>query len=135
MKNIEKKLIVILGQTASGKTNLSLALAKKFGGEIVSADSRQVYKGLNVGSGKIIKNTGHPLPTQFLYSREYKNNILQLGIKKSPDELKILIRKRLQKRIKSIIAEVKKLRKSCLYFNRLEEFRLEYRFVAQYLQN
>ena len=50
------KLIVILGPTASGKTDLSIKLAKKFKGEIVSADSRQVYKGLNIGSGKITKS-------------------------------------------------------------------------------
>jgi len=52
MKN---KLIVILGPTASGKTCLSIKLAKKFNGEVVSADSRQVYKGMNIGSGKITK--------------------------------------------------------------------------------
>ena len=50
MKN---KLIVILGPTASGKTDLSVKLAKKYNGEVVSADSRQVYKGLDIGSGKI----------------------------------------------------------------------------------
>ena len=50
-----KKLIVILGPTASGKTDLSIILAKKLNGEIVSADSRQVYRGLDVGSGKITK--------------------------------------------------------------------------------
>lgn len=46
------KLLVICGPTASGKTNLALSLAKKFNGEIVSADSRQVFKGLNIGTGK-----------------------------------------------------------------------------------
>jgi len=50
-----KKLIVILGPTSSGKTGLSIKLAKKFKGEVVSADSRQVYKGMDVGSGKITK--------------------------------------------------------------------------------
>ena len=50
-----KKLIVILGPTASGKTQLALKLAKKFNGEIVSADSRQVYKGLDIGTAKIKK--------------------------------------------------------------------------------
>lgn len=50
-----QKLIVILGPTASGKTQLALKLAKKFNGEIVSADSRQVYKGLNIGTAKIKK--------------------------------------------------------------------------------
>lgn len=46
------KLVVILGPTASGKTSLSLKLAKKFDGEIVSADSRAIYKKLDIGSAK-----------------------------------------------------------------------------------
>ncbi len=46
------KLLVICGPTATGKTNLAISLAKKNNGEIVSADSRQVYKGLNIGTGK-----------------------------------------------------------------------------------
>ncbi|MFH1207909.1 MAG: tRNA (adenosine(37)-N6)-dimethylallyltransferase MiaA [Patescibacteria group bacterium] len=45
-------LIAIVGPNASGKTSLSIALAKKFKGEIVSADSRQVYRGLDIGTGK-----------------------------------------------------------------------------------
>jgi len=55
MQTMRKKLIVILGPTATGKTDLSIKLAKKFNGEIVSADSRQVYKGMNIGTGKITK--------------------------------------------------------------------------------
>ncbi|KKR11654.1 MAG: tRNA dimethylallyltransferase [Candidatus Woesebacteria bacterium GW2011_GWA1_39_21] len=47
-----KKLLIIVGPTASGKTDLSLRLAKKYHGEIVSADSRQVYKGMDIGTGK-----------------------------------------------------------------------------------
>ena len=47
------KLVVILGTNASGKSDLGLRLARHFGGEIVSADSRQVYRGLDLGSGKI----------------------------------------------------------------------------------
>lgn len=46
-------LIVILGPTASGKSALGIALAQHFGGEIVSADSRQVYRGLDIGSAKV----------------------------------------------------------------------------------
>jgi len=46
------KLIVILGPTASGKTDLALKLAKIFKGEIVSADSRQIYKEMNIGTAK-----------------------------------------------------------------------------------
>ena len=45
-------LIVILGPTASGKTHLAAQLAHRIGGEIISADSRQVYRGMNLGSGK-----------------------------------------------------------------------------------
>jgi tRNA dimethylallyltransferase len=48
-----QKLVVILGTNASGKSELGLRLAEHFGGEIVSADSRQVYRGLDLGSGKI----------------------------------------------------------------------------------
>lgn len=46
------KLIVILGCTATGKTKLAVNLASKLNGEIISADSRQVYKGMDVGTGK-----------------------------------------------------------------------------------
>lgn len=48
-----RKLVVILGTNASGKSDLGIRLARYFGGEIVSADSRQVYRGLDLGSGKI----------------------------------------------------------------------------------
>jgi len=44
--------LVICGPTATGKTSLSIRLAKKFNGEIISADSRQVYKGMDIGTGK-----------------------------------------------------------------------------------
>lgn len=50
-----KKLITIIGQTSSGKSSLAIGLAKKFNGEIVSADSRQVYRGLDYCSGKVSK--------------------------------------------------------------------------------
>ena len=47
-----KKLIVIGGPTASGKTGLAIALAKKFHAEIISADSRQFYNKLDIGTAK-----------------------------------------------------------------------------------
>ncbi|MBI2268093.1 MAG: tRNA (adenosine(37)-N6)-dimethylallyltransferase MiaA [Candidatus Blackburnbacteria bacterium] len=49
-----KKLLVICGPTATGKTNLGIYLAKKLNGEIISADSRQVYRGLDIATGKDI---------------------------------------------------------------------------------
>ena len=51
-------LLVILGPTASGKTRLAVALAGEFGGEIVSADSRQVFRGMDIGSGKDLHEYG-----------------------------------------------------------------------------
>ena len=47
-----RPLIVIVGPTASGKTSLAIKLAKKFDGEIISADSRAIYKGMNIGTAK-----------------------------------------------------------------------------------
>lgn len=47
-----RKLLVICGPTATGKTKLAIFLAKKFGGELVSSDSRQVYKEMDIGTGK-----------------------------------------------------------------------------------
>ena len=51
-------LIVVLGPTASGKTALGVKLAEQFKGEIISADSRQVYKGMDIGSGKDLDEYG-----------------------------------------------------------------------------
>ena len=50
-----QKVIVILGQTATGKSNLAVKIAKQINGEIISADSRQVYTNLDIGSGIITK--------------------------------------------------------------------------------
>lgn len=242
------KLVVILGPTASGKTDLSIKLAKKYNGEVVSADSRQVYRGMDIGSGKItkkemqgiphwllsvanpkrkftvsqyqklavkavkdiqkrdrlpflvggspfyiysvvdgiiipeikpdwelrkkleklnteelfkllaesdparaksidrqnprrliraleiIQSTGKPVPEQHRVPPGF--DVIEIGIEKSPEELKKAINKRLLKRLKNnaILNEVRKLRKYGLSWKRLEEFGLEYRFVAQYLQ-
>jgi len=241
-----KKIIAILGPTASGKSALAVKIAKKFGGEVISVDSRQVYKGMNIGTGKIKKEemegiahylldvaspkrkftvvqfqklakkaiekifkkgkipilcggTGFYLwvltqkvsiprvkPDWKLRKKLEKKSakelfeilkkldperaktiekdnkrrliraieiakklgnvpplkteplpypILFLGIKKSKEELKKLIKRRLLKRLKEgMIEEVKKLRKSGISWKRLEEFGLEYEWVAKYLQ-
>ena len=60
------KILVILGPTATGKSDLAVKLAKKFNGEVISADSRQVYKGLNIGTGKITKKEMGDIPHYML---------------------------------------------------------------------
>jgi tRNA dimethylallyltransferase len=50
--------IVILGPTASGKTRLGVGIARELGGEIISADSRQVYRGMDIGTGKDLEEYG-----------------------------------------------------------------------------
>ena len=47
-------MITILGPTASGKTSLAVRFANQFNGEIISADSRQIYQGMDIGTGKYI---------------------------------------------------------------------------------
>lgn len=60
------KLIAIVGPTASGKTALGIKTAKALGGEIISADSRQVYKGLDIGTGKVTKKEMSGVPHYLL---------------------------------------------------------------------
>ncbi|HOK00777.1 MAG TPA: tRNA (adenosine(37)-N6)-dimethylallyltransferase MiaA [Candidatus Pacearchaeota archaeon] len=244
--NFKKKIIVILGPTASGKSDLAIKLAQKFNGEIISADSRQVYKGLDIGSGKIKKEEMKEIPHYLLdvaspkrrfsvskyqklslkaIEKIFKKNkipiicggsgfyiqsvidgikipevkpnyklrkelskktpdelyqmlkkldknraesidrknsrrliraieiaielkkvpklekhplpypVLILGIKKEKEELKKLIKKRLLKRLdEGMVDEVKNLYKNKVSFKKLEEFGLEYRYIAFYLQ-
>jgi len=241
------KIIVILGPTASGKSDLAVKIAKQFNGEIISADSRQVYKGMDIGTGKITKKEMQGVPHYLLditspkrkftvvqYKKiaqktikkilgkgkipiicggtafyifalidglfipivkpdwklraklekldiaelfkklkkldpkraktiERKNKrrliraleiiiktkkpvpdikkeplpypILILGIKKSPEKLKPLIEKRLKKRLKQgMVAEIKKLRKLPLSWQKIEQFGLEYKYIAEFIQ-
>ena len=55
-------IIVIIGPTGVGKTKLSVELAKKINGEIINADSMQVYKGLDIGTAKIKKKEKEEIP-------------------------------------------------------------------------
>lgn len=64
MKN--KKIIVILGQTSTGKSDFAVEIAKIVDGEIISADSRQVYKGMDLGTGKITKKEMRGVPHHLL---------------------------------------------------------------------
>lgn len=246
-KNINNKVAVIVGPTSSGKSDLAVCLAKKFNGEVVSADSRQVYKGMNIGTGKITKKEMRGIPhhlldvvspktrftvTQYVKKAEKaiekihkagklpiicggagfyiqalidgisipevkpdwtlrkklekqtakelfqqlkkldseraknidrhnkrrliraieivlktgkavppmekraKYNVLMLGIKIDQARLNEKIENRLLKRLnQGMIEEVKRLSQSGLSWKRLEEFGLEYRHIARYLQN
>ena len=60
------KLVVITGPTASGKSGLGIDLAKKYSAEIISADSRQVFRGLDIGSGKVTPEETQGIPHYLL---------------------------------------------------------------------
>jgi tRNA dimethylallyltransferase len=60
------KVIAVVGPTASGKSSLGVYLAQKLGGEVISADSRQVYKGLDIGTGKVTKKEMAGVPHHLL---------------------------------------------------------------------
>jgi tRNA dimethylallyltransferase len=60
------KIIVVLGPTSSGKSDLAVELAREINGEIISADSRQVYRHLNIGSGKITQREMRGIPHHLL---------------------------------------------------------------------
>ncbi len=75
-------LLVITGPTASGKTALAAAVARKIGGEIISADSRQVYRGMDIGTGKDLSEyivDGHAVPYHLIdiVDPGYKYNVFE----------------------------------------------------------
>ena len=57
-----QKLVIITGPTAVGKTSISIKLAKKIGGEIISADSMQIYRNMNIGTAKIKQEEMQGIP-------------------------------------------------------------------------
>lgn len=73
MAKNKPKILVVLGPTATGKSDLAVELALTFNGEVVSADSRQVYKGLNLGTGKITKKEMSGVPHHLLDIANPKN--------------------------------------------------------------
>jgi tRNA dimethylallyltransferase len=58
----KQKIVIIIGPTASGKTDLAIRLAEHFGGEIVNADSMQLYRGLDIGTAKPSPELRHRVP-------------------------------------------------------------------------
>ncbi|HNW71867.1 MAG TPA: tRNA (adenosine(37)-N6)-dimethylallyltransferase MiaA [Candidatus Paceibacterota bacterium] len=79
-------VIIILGQTSTGKSDLAVEIAKKINGEIISADSRQVYKGLNLGTGKITKKEMCGIPHYLLDVANPKKVFTVAQYKKLADE-------------------------------------------------
>ncbi|MEY4731431.1 MAG: hypothetical protein RL681_377 [Candidatus Parcubacteria bacterium] len=66
ISTVQRKIVVILGPTASGKSALAVRLAKEYGGEVISADSRQVYRGLDRGTCKITRREMRGIPHHLL---------------------------------------------------------------------
>jgi tRNA dimethylallyltransferase len=87
---MKPKVLVILGPTATGKSGMAVSLARKFSGEIISADSRQVYSRLNLGTGKITKGEMRGVPHYLLDAVDPKKQF-------SVADYKILANKALKK--------------------------------------
>ncbi|MDD5068549.1 MAG: tRNA (adenosine(37)-N6)-dimethylallyltransferase MiaA [Candidatus Pacebacteria bacterium] len=83
---MKPKILLILGPTASGKSALAVTLARKLGGEIVSADSRQVYKGLDIGTGKITRREMKGVPHHLLDVASPKRQFTVAEYKKLADK-------------------------------------------------
>ena len=64
------KVVAVVGTNASGKSALGIALAKKYDAEIISADSRQVFRGLDLGSGKVTPEETQGVPHHLIDVRE-----------------------------------------------------------------
>ena len=81
-KNIvtKDKVLVIVGPTASGKSDVAIKLAQKFNGEIISADSRQIYRGMNIGSGKVSRDISGTIPNDNFPISKQKELFISEGI-------------------------------------------------------
>ncbi|HAS80540.1 MAG: tRNA dimethylallyltransferase [Candidatus Nomurabacteria bacterium GW2011_GWE1_32_28] len=80
------KVIVILGTTATGKSDLAVKIARKVKGEIISADSRQVYKSLNIGTGKITLKEMKSIPHHLIDIADPKHKFTVTEYKKLAEE-------------------------------------------------
>ena len=90
----QPKILVIVGGTATGKSELAIKLALKLGGEVISADSRQVYKGLDVGTGKISQKDMQGIPHYLIDVVSPKKKFTVVDFKKLADKkIKEIIKK------------------------------------------
>ena len=87
----DSKIIAIAGPTGTGKTSLSIALAKELNGEIISADSMQVYKKMDIGTAKVTKEEMEDIPHYLVdiqdYSEPYNVKIFQEKCRQAIDEI------------------------------------------------
>lgn len=85
------KLVVLIGPTAVGKTKLSIELAKKLGGEIISGDSMQVYRGMDIGTAKIQKEEMDGIPHHLIDIKDPTDSFsvaeFQLIVRERIDEI------------------------------------------------
>jgi len=82
MESSKYNMITVLGATAGGKTSLAAQIAREFDGEIISADSRQVYRGMDIGTGKDLKDyvvNGKQIPYHLIdiVDAGYKYNVFE----------------------------------------------------------
>ncbi|MBT2637031.1 tRNA (adenosine(37)-N6)-dimethylallyltransferase MiaA [Bacillus sp. ISL-39] len=87
----KQKLIVLIGPTAVGKTKLSIELAKRFNGEIISGDSMQIYKGMDIGTAKITMEEMEGIPHHLIDIKEpdesFSTAEFQEQVRKKIDEI------------------------------------------------
>lgn len=81
------KVLVICGPTSSGKSDLAVEIAKKQNGEVISSDSRQVYRGMDIGSGKITKREMKKIPHHLLDVAYPKRKYTVAQFKKAGDKV------------------------------------------------
>ncbi|WP_248733515.1 tRNA (adenosine(37)-N6)-dimethylallyltransferase MiaA [Neobacillus rhizosphaerae] len=72
--DLKQKLLVIIGPTAVGKTKLSIEMAKRYNGEIISGDSMQIYRGMDIGTAKITKDEMEEIPHHLINIKEPSEN-------------------------------------------------------------
>lgn len=87
----KSKVIAIVGPTSSGKTALGVFLARNLDGEVISADSRQVYRGLNIGTGKVSKREMAGVPHHLLDVASLKRQFsVDDFVKKADDAIRLI---------------------------------------------
>ncbi len=80
------RVVVIMGPTASGKSDLAVRLARAVHGEVISADSRQVYRGLNIGTGKITEREMRGIPHHLLDVADPRHTYTAADFKRDASE-------------------------------------------------